>query len=43
MAYLAWRVMTGRHRQITLHFQIPGHARCLVDAGFAYIKKLYRR
>ena len=35
MAYLAWRVLTGRHRQITINFQVPGHTRCLVDAGFA--------
>ena len=23
--------------------QVPGHARCLVDSGFASVKKLYRR
>lgn len=36
LAYLAWR-------EITLSMQIPGHTKCLVDAGFSYIKKLYRR
>lgn len=43
LAYLSWRVLTGLHREITLSMQIPGHTKCLVDAGFSYIKKLYRR
>ncbi|XP_034338748.2 uncharacterized protein [Magallana gigas] len=43
MAYFCWRVMVGLHREVTVRFQIPGHTKCLVDAGFAHIKKLYRR
>nr|XP_022308369.1 uncharacterized protein LOC111114368 [Crassostrea virginica] len=43
MAYFCWRILVGLHREVTIHFQIPGHTKCLVDAGFAYIKKLYRR
>ena len=35
--------MTGRHLKIEYMMQVPGHARCLVDSGFACIKKLYRR
>lgn len=38
-----WRVMTGRHERIEYMMQVPGHARCLVDSGFAALKKLYRR
>lgn len=43
LAYFAWRTMTGLNTNIKYLMQIPGHARCLVDAGFAHIKKLYRR
>ncbi|XP_053392013.1 uncharacterized protein LOC128554725 isoform X2 [Mercenaria mercenaria] len=43
IGYFMWRVMTGRHQEIEYHMQIPGHARCLVDSGFASLKKLYRR
>nr|XP_022337269.1 uncharacterized protein LOC111133299 [Crassostrea virginica] len=44
MAFFCWRILVGLHREVTIHFQIPGHTKCLVDAGFfAYIKKLYRR
>ena len=43
MGYLSWRVMTGRHESIDYMMQVPGHARCLVDSGFASLKKLYRR
>ena len=44
LGYLRWRVMTGRHGVIEYMMQVPGHARCLVDSGFAsIIKKLYRR
>ena len=35
--------MIGLHRAIDLHMQIPGHTKCQVDAGFAQIKKNYRR
>ncbi|XP_056016758.1 uncharacterized protein LOC125653193 [Ostrea edulis] len=43
MAYFCWRILVGLHREVTIRFQIPGHTKCLVDAGFSYIKKLYRR
>ena len=38
-----WRVMTGRHKTIEYMMQVPGHARCLVDSGFACLKQRYRR
>jgi hypothetical protein len=40
---MMWRVLTGRNEKIEYLMQIPGHARCHIDAGFATIKKLYRR
>ena len=43
IGHMMWRVMTGRHEKIEYCMQIPGHARCLVDSGFACLKKLYRR
>ena len=43
MAYFSWRTMTGLNDEIKYLMQLPGHARCLIDAGFAHIKKLYRR
>lgn len=42
MAYLAWRVMVGLNEQVILMMQIAGHARCLIDSGFAHLKRLYR-
>ncbi|XP_060601134.1 uncharacterized protein LOC132754508 isoform X3 [Ruditapes philippinarum] len=43
LGYLMWRVLSGRQEKIEYMMQIPGHARCHVDAGFARIKQLYRR
>ncbi|XP_061178380.1 uncharacterized protein LOC133187022 [Saccostrea echinata] len=43
IAYFAWRVITGLHHQITYLMQVVGHTRCLIDAGFARAKKLFRR
>lgn len=43
IGYFMWRVMTKQHNRIELKMQIPGHARCLIDGGFALLKKLYRR
>ena len=43
MGYLAWRVITGKHQEITLSFMEVGHTRCLVDGHFGLIKKMYRR
>ena len=41
--YLAWRVLLGLHKKITLSFMIAGHTRCLVDGCFGLLKKKYRR
>ncbi|WAR03086.1 hypothetical protein MAR_009644 [Mya arenaria] len=43
LAYLSWRIQMGLHEEILLLMQIPGHTRCLVDSGFANIKKIFRR
>ena len=43
LGYFMWRVMTGQHDKIEYLMQIPGHARCLVDSGFASLKQMYRR
>ena len=43
IGYLAWRVITGKHQEITLSFMEVGHTRCLVDGHFGLIKKMYRR
>ena len=40
---VAWRVLTGGHRSITLHTQVPYHGRCIVDSNFGAIKRVYRR
>ncbi|XP_045182213.1 uncharacterized protein LOC123540944 [Mercenaria mercenaria] len=43
IAYLSWRTMTNRHDNIKYMMQLPGHTRCLIDAGFGRIKQRYRR
>ena len=43
LAYFAWRILCGMHKQIKYLMQVPGHTKCLVDAGFARAKKLFRR
>ena len=43
IAYLMWRVLTGRHKQITLSFLIAGHTKFSPDICFGLIKCLYRR
>ncbi|XP_056013929.1 uncharacterized protein LOC125667802 [Ostrea edulis] len=43
LGYLSWRTLLGLHKDITLSTQVPYHGRCLVDAGFANIKRLYHR
>lgn len=43
VGYLAWRIITGRHKDITLSFMRVGHTRCLVDGHFGLIKKIYRQ
>ena len=39
IGYFKWRNMTGQHENIEYKMQVPGHARCLIDGGFALIKK----
>ena len=36
--YLAWRITTGKHQEITLLFMGVGHTRCLVDGHFGLIR-----
>ena len=43
IGYLAWRVITGKHQDVTLSFMRVGHTRCLVDGHFGLIKKIYRQ
>ena len=38
-----WRTLLGLHNEIRLSMQVPYHGRCLVDAGFANVKRLYQR
>lgn len=35
--------MTKQHNRIEFKMQIPGHARCLINGGFALLNKLYRQ
>ena len=41
--YLAWRVMTGRHIQITLSFLVVGHTKFAPDWCFGLFERLFRR
>lgn len=43
MMYLMWRVLTGRHRKITLSFMITGHTKFSCDWCFGLVKRLFRR
>ena len=43
VGYLVWRVITGKHKNITLSFMRVGHTRCLVYGHFGLIKKIYRQ
>ena len=36
LQYLAWRVMTGQHTQITLSFLVPGHTKFAPDWCFGF-------
>ena len=40
LAYLMWRVLTGRHKRITLGFMQPGHTKNECDGTFGRLKKL---
>ena len=43
LQYLAWRVMTKRHTQITLSFLVVGHTKFAPDWCFGLFKRLYRK
>ena len=43
VAYLAWRVVVGLHRKISLSFMVAGHTRCLVDGCFGLLKQKFRQ
>ena len=43
MWYLLWRVLTGRHRSITLSFLLTGHTKFSPDWCFGILKILFRR
>ena len=43
LQYLAWRVMTGRHTQITLSFLLVEHTTFAPDWCFGLFKRLYRK
>ena len=41
--YLMWRVLTGLHHTINLHFMITGHTKFSPDACFGLIKRKFRK
>jgi len=41
--YLMYRVITGKHKSITLSFMLVGHTKFSPDGYFGLIKKRYRR
>lgn len=41
--YLMYRVLTGKHKSLTLSFMLVGHTKFSPDAYFGLIKKRYRR
>ena len=43
MQYLMWRVLTGRHKKITLSFLLTGHTKFSCDWCFGLVKRLYRK
>lgn len=42
LQYLLWRVMTGRHKKITLSFLVAGHTKFAPDACFGLFKRKFR-
>ena len=36
--YLAWRVLTGKHKKITYSFMVPGHTKFSPDGFFGLFK-----
>ena len=43
LQYLLYRVITGKHKSITLSFMLVGHTKFSPDGYFGLIKKRYRR
>ena len=43
MKYLMWRVLTGLHHTISLHFMITGHTKFSPDACFGLVKRKFRK
>ena len=43
LAYLMWRVISGLHTQIRLHFLIAGHTKFSPDWCFGLLKQRFRR
>ena len=43
MQYLAWRVLVGLHRTITISFLIVGHTKFSPDWCFGLFKQKFRR
>ena len=41
--YLMWRVLTGRHSEVTLSFLVVGHTKFSPDWCFGLFKQLYRK
>jgi len=43
MQYLAWRVLVGLHRSITISFMTVGHTKFFPDWCFGLFKRTFRR
>ncbi len=43
LQYLIYRVLTGKHKSVTLSFMLVGHTKFSPDGYFGLIKKRYRR
>ena len=41
--YLMWRVLTGLHNTVNLHFMITGHTKFSPDACFGLVKSKFRK
>ncbi|RUS73043.1 hypothetical protein EGW08_019207 [Elysia chlorotica] len=43
LQYLAWRIITGLHTSVSLHFMLPGHAKFAPDWCFGILKRAFRK
>lgn len=43
MMYLLWRVLTGRHKSITISFMLTGHTKFSCDWCFGLFKRAFRK